>query len=316
VKTFVLGITVCAALVAAPDEPAWHNPLKKTGYLKSPLVETSPFVLNDRLYLLESWQAFWDTPGAKPVHSGDDVVRVRDVENDTIVATPLHGHGFATAFVGDGRVYVFASEWELKDPPPHQARGVTMVSSADLVHWTEPRTALRAERDEHIFNTAVCHGPNGFVLLYETDDARWPAFTFKYCMSDDLVSWKLLPNALYGTDKYVGGPALYREGDWFYTLFLHDLGGKWETRVTRSKDLTKWQDAPPDRPFVTFDPTHTDPPLRPKGTRETNASDAELCYFKRKTIVYFTGSDQQVAGDLQRAEFTGTPRELLESFFK
>jgi hypothetical protein len=32
-------------------------------------------------------------------------------------------------------------------------------------------------------------------------------------------------------------------------------------------------------------------------------------------IVYFTGGDQKVCGDLQRAECAGTPRELFDSFF-
>jgi alpha-L-fucosidase len=41
-----------------------------------------------------------------------------------------------------------------------------------------------------------------------------------------------------------------------------------------------------------------------------------VVYWKGKTLVYFTGSDQQLAGDLQRAEFNGTPRELFEYFFK
>src|SRR4051794_19198014 len=106
-----IALFVGGTIHAAGPQPRWHNPLKKTGYLRSPLVETSPFVLNDRLYLLESWQAFWDKPGAKPVHAADDVVRVRDVERDEIVATPLRGHGFATSFVWGGRVHVFASEW-------------------------------------------------------------------------------------------------------------------------------------------------------------------------------------------------------------
>ena len=87
------------------------------------------------------------------------------------------------------------------------------------------------------------------------------------------------------------------------------------TRITRSRDLKHWEDAPADRPFLTFDRSKKNLPLRPPALEEKNASDAEVCYFRGKTLVYFTGSDQQVAGDLQRAEFAGTPRELFESFF-
>ena len=48
---------------------------------------------------------------------------------------------------------------------------------------------------------------------------------------------------------------------------------------------------------------------------ESNASDAEVVYWKGKTLVYSAGGDQQMAGDLQWAEFDGTPRELFERFF-
>ncbi len=70
-----------------------------------------------------------------------------------------------------------------------------------------------------------------------------------------------------------------------------------------------------NRPFITFDPKHTGLPLRPANTKERNASDVELCCFKGKTILYFTGSDQVVAGDLQRATYEGTPKDLFAEFF-
>ena len=79
----------------------------------------------------------------------------------------------------------------------------------------------------------------------------------------------------------------------------------------------KWEDAPEGRPFVTFDTKKDHVPLRPAAVKEVNASDVELCEWPRgKTYILFTGSDQQYAGDLQWATFAGTPRELLEHFFK
>jgi alpha-L-fucosidase len=57
--------------------------------------------------------------------------------------------------------------------------------------------------------------------------------------------------------------------------------------------------------------------LRPPEVKEINASDVELCEWPRgETYILFTGSDQRYAGDLQWATFEGTPRELLEHFFK
>lgn len=66
---------------------------------------------------------------------------------------------------------------------------------------------------------------------------------------------------------------------------------------------------------MTFNPRNKVHPLRPAEIRETNASDAELCYWKGKTLVYYTGGDQHFAGDLQLAEFAGSPAELFKRFF-
>ena len=181
--------------------------------------------------------------------------------------------------------------------------------------------------DESFYNVSVCRGDGRFVMLVESDDPKWQKFTFKYYTSDDLRQWKQIPDALYGTKKYVGGPALYYEGGYYYTLFLESLGRahEYETRITRSKDLVHWQDAPHNRPFVTFNPKNfvtfnpknPDRPWRPTNKiLETNASDAEVAYWQGKTIVYFTGGNQHLSSELQWAEFDGTPRELFEHFFE
>lgn len=300
----------------APAAEPWTHPLKKQGYLGSPLVEVTPLVWQGRLYRLENQQSFWDHPGSKPGERfHDDEVRIRDVQANKVVSVALRNHAFATALVWQQRVYVFAGNYG-RDKPWRQITDLTMTSSADLVEWTAPKTVLTAEPGEHLFNCAVCRGRDGFVMLYESDDPKYTPFTFKYAASSDLATWRRIPDSFYGREKYVGGPALYFEGDWYYTLYLQALGeNRYETRVARSRDLLRWREAPAGRPFVTFDPARGNLPLRPTAARETNASDAELCYFDGRTIVYFTGSDQQVAGDLQWATFEGTPRQLLEHYF-
>jgi alpha-L-fucosidase len=319
ILAFVLAAARCVA--GAGDGTGWKNPLVKKGYLNSPLVETTPFVFHDRLYVAENYQAFVDSPGKTlGEDSRKDALRIRDVETGQVVSVALREHAFGTVFVFGDEAYAFSARCT-PGKPWRTCTSVSMTHSADLKTWSEPRTVLEAEPGEQVFNVAVCRGPvagkEKFVLLYETNDPKYPPFTFKYCESDDLVTWRRIPGALYGTDKYVGGPALYHEGDWYYTLYLEALPNtEYETRITRSRDLKHWQDAPKDRPFLTFDRTKKNLPLRPPELHETNASDPELCYFRGKTIVYFTGSDQQVAGDLQRAEFDGTPRELFERFFE
>src|SRR5213075_1534420 len=144
------------------------NPIQKMGRLNSPLVETTPFVFNGRLYRLESWQKFWETPGATPGTAfHDDSVRVWDVEADKLVSTVMTNHAFASAFVWNSRVYVFSSNYG-HDKPWRQITEIDMTSSADLLHWTPPRAVVHAVGGEHLFNVAVCRGDGDrFVLLYE-----------------------------------------------------------------------------------------------------------------------------------------------------
>lgn len=302
-------------------ESQWKNPLVKKGTLCREMAETTPFVFNNRLYRVENWQKYFDIPGSEP---GDrfmeDEVRIRDMETDQIISVPFVGRSFGYAYVWDGKVYIFG----LKHRPEawRKFNEIDLTTSSDLLHWSVPETVIHGEGDEHLFNVAVCRGANRFVLLYETDDSSWPAFTFKYCEGADLQHWQRIPNAEYGREKYVGGPALYYEGGWYYTLYLQDLngyaGGTWETRLTRSKDLVHWQDAPADRPFLAPDRSRSftcEHFGRQVEVHEINASDAELCYWQGKTVVYFNGGDQQTSADLQLAEFAGTPQQLLEAFY-
>ncbi len=295
----------------------WKNPLVKKGALPVIASESTPFVFNDRLYRLENFHKsdeFLDKPVDYRFH--EDGFRIRDVEADRVVSVPLLNHYFAIAYVWQGRVYAFAGDLG-EDEPWWHIRKIIMISSDDLITWTKPQVVLRSERGERMFNTGICHDGSQFVMLYETDDKRWPKFTFKYLRSTDMVNWEPIPNALYGTDKYVGGPALYFEGGWYYTLYLESLGeGRYETRITRSKDLVNWQDAPAGRPFLPHDPNRQPDPVNHPEVWELNASDPDLCEYKGKTIVYFNGGNQLGVGDFQWAEFDGSPRELFECFFQ
>ncbi|RTE54313.1 hypothetical protein EHW67_03860 [Arenibacter aquaticus] len=315
-KNLFLGVLMVLIGEALSAQTAFENPIEKKGRLGSPLVETSPFVFEDKLYLLENNQRFWDVKRAKPGdYFHEDEVRIRDVKSDKIISVPLKNHGFGTALVWNDRVYVFAGDYG-EGKPWRQITEISMTSTSDLKTWTKPQVILRAGKNEFFFNTAVCRGKSEFILLYETNDKHWKPFTFRYMKSTDLINWEAIPNAIYGTDKYVGGPALYYEGGWYYTLYLEALNPGYETRITRSKDLLHWEDADVDRPFITFDTAHKNIPLIDLSISESNASDVELCYYNGRTILYFTGSDQTTAGDLQWATYDGTPQQLFEHFFK
>lgn len=295
----------------------WKNPLVRRSVIGPRIAaEATPFVLNNRLYTIENHPRFFDFPGKEPQYLyHEDEIRVRDVETNCITSVPLRDHYFGSGFVWNKRFYLFAGDYEGRQPW-YKIRRIVMTSSADLVNWTKPCVVIEAEGDENLFNTAICRGKDRFVMLYETDNRKWVPFTFVYCESDDLINWRRIPDAIYDKDKYVGGPALYHEGGMYYTLYLQALkGDRFETRITRSTDLIHWEDAPEERPFLTYDIDHRPDPEMHPDVYEVNVSDAELCYWKGKTIIYFYGGNQLGVGDLQTAEYHGTPRELFELFF-
>ncbi len=297
----------------------WQHPLGERALVAGTRAEVTPFVFRDRLYRLENFGRYHDFPGREPQYRfHEDGFRIRDVAGDRILSIPLLNHYFAIAFPWEERVYVFAGDYE-EDLPWWHIRRAVMISSDDLITWSAPQVVLEAEPGEHLFNYAVCRAGDRFVLLYETNDRRWPPpFTLRFCESIDLAQWRRLPpEHRYGTGKYTGGPALYFDADegWFYCLYLEALGNRWETRVTRSRDLRDWQDAPEDRPVVT--PAlqcEVDPAVWP-GVRETSASDVELCEFDGRTLAYWIAGDEQGAMVEYTSSYPGRVAELLRAFF-
>ena len=298
---------------------AWTNPLKEQIRVVGTSCELTPFVFRGRLYRLENFMRFHDFTGKDPAYRfHEDGFRIRDVESDRILSVPLLNHYFAIAFPWNDRVYVFAGDYE-DTLPWWNIRRTVMISSDDLITWTSPRVVMEAENGEHLFNYAVCRAHGRFFMLYETNDRRWPAFIMRFCESVDLVHWrKLGTDHIYGTDKYTGGPALYHDGeqDWFYCLYLEDLGDrKWETRITRSRDLKSWQDAPAGRPVVTFDETRDVNAEVWPGVKERSASDVELCEFEGKTHVYWINGNQEGAASEYRGTVDGPMNRYLRAFF-
>lgn len=285
--------------------------------------EVTPFVFRGRLYRLENFTCSSGFPDEKPQYRFfEDGFRIRDMAADRILSVPLLNHYFAIAFPWNDRVYVYAGDYEEGRPWWH-IRKTVMIWSDDLITWSKPRVALEAEGDAHLFNYAVCRARGKFYLLYETNDRRWKPFTMRFAESDDLVNWRKLDERhLYGANKYTGGPAFYHdpELDWFYLLYLENLStygeaGTYETRITRSRDLANWEDAPRGRPVVTFDRRREVNPLIWPGIKEISASDVELCEFQGRTYVYWLNGNQNGAYRPYYSIYDGPALELLRRFF-
>ena len=330
IRFAVLGIMLTANHAVVGEVAAtnmWQNPITKRGSLNSPLVEITPLFFKGKLYLLECWRNGWDC-SELPSHTQKKRSEIwmaelpegpEHYDRRRYVSRPMTNHTMGSAIVWDDKVYVFSTAAQ----GTRDGFIVDMTWSDDMEKWSEPVKVFESNRGKmdpfprrHVYNVAMTRDPKGMVFLWETDGVGGP-FTMCYGRVEKPTDpWNpgIIKNARYGMGKYTGGPALYYEGGWYYTLYLENLGTQprtWETRITRSRDLVNWEDAPGGRPVVKFDPKRTGPGK----SRERNASDVELCYHDGRTILFFTGGNQTSFSDLQWATFDGTPRELFESFF-
>jgi len=264
-------------------------------FIRKDMCEVSPIKWNGKLYLLECH---------RPASGGtqaDYRLVIRDVAAGAEVASFGQGYSLASAFVWNGRVYVYASRFE-----DNNWNDVTVFWSNDLRKW-EQRLAIRQEPNEHLFNSSVCRGSGHFVMAYETNDPRWPAFTIKFAVSHDLVNWTTVPGALLGTDRYAACPCVRYSSGWYYVLYLEQRSPRWyfETWIARSRDLKHWE------------LSSANPVLEPFEMDDgINASDPDIVEFEGKTMLYYAVGDQRTWMNIKRADYPMGLRRWLEGWFR
>lgn len=305
-------------------ENFWQSPLTNRKVLDSAALpgEMTPFIFKGGEYRVENVMQHFLTGELEEGVPRESHFRIRRVADDRIISIPLRGHYFGTAFVWNDVCYCFSLDLEGRES--WASSRVIMIKSDDLEHWSDPVCVWDVTGDgEKIFNNSITFDGRRFVLLYENNDPRYPIYTLKFAESDDLIHWRKVENALYGPDKYTGGPSLYWIGeDHYYYLtyvdmFVHPISRKlaYRTSVSRSKDLVKWEDAPAGRHVLLPDFSRVTDPAGHPGVYELNNSDAE--YLEKDGVVraYFCGGNQCGVTDNQTAEFHGTLAEFFRAFY-
>lgn len=230
----------------------------------------------------------------------DYYLLLRDAETGAELARFAEGYGLASAFVDGDTFYAFASRWE-----DGNWNDVTRFSSKDLNQW-ETAVAITQE-DEHLFNSSVCKGADGYVMAYESNDPAYPAFTTKFAASPDLNTWTKLPEATFGTNRYTACPFISHVNGYYYVLYLERRAPRWyfETYITRSKDLKTWE------------LSGSNPVLAPAALAEgINVSDPDLIEHEGKTRLYYAAGDQRTWMDIKWAEYEGGITRFLEGWYK
>ena len=240
----------------------------------------------------------------RPGHGGpieDYYLRLTDAETGEELVRFATGYGLGCAFVHDDTFYAFASRYENEN-----WNDVTLFKSADLVNW-ESKLVIEQEPQEHLFNSSVCAGPDGFVMAYESNDPTYqPGFCAKYATSKDLDTWTKVEGAVFGTQRYAACPCIRYSDGYYYQLYLEACSPRWffETHIVRSKDLLTWKQSA------------MNPVLTPEGLDEgNNASDPELVEVDGKTVLYYAVGDQLSWMNVKRKVFDCSQDEFLASWF-
>lgn len=297
--------------------------LEKKGTIKIGTVETTPVVWNDALLYLEwvrggKWGSFHTS------NRSYDCLRFVNMEKDEAYPEFAIGHSFACAYQENGKMYVYATEGA------GNGLRVDQYVSDDLIHWTESNAITLTEENMGIYNTSVCKAEDRYIMAIEvggTNPIVGKSFTHIFAESSDLLNWTILPmdKYVYTPDYYSASTCLRYYDGYFYLVYLESLPHLcWAPYIVRSKDLILYE-VGVKNPFMMFD--DNDKLIRypdrftPEQIEEIqtavncNNSDIDMCEYKGKTIVIYSWGNQLGKEYLAIAEYYGSEKELLESYF-
>ncbi len=280
--------------ILPPPAPQAHQSLKNAQLIRKDLCELSPVIWKGRLCYMDC---------VRPARGGnraDYYLLLTDAETGEELARFAEGYGLACAFVYKDTFYAFASRFENND-----WNDVTLFKSTDLKNW-QSKIVIQ-QGNEHLFNSSVCEGPDGFVMAYESNDRTYPPFTTKFAVSKDLEDWTKMPEAIFGTDRYTACPCIRYVNGYYYVLYLERRFPRhyFETYITRSKNLKTWERS------------SANPILTPNAIDDgINASDPDLVEFQGKTYIYYAVGDQLTWMNLKRVVYSGSLTHYLESWYR
>ncbi|MEX0678706.1 MAG: alpha-L-fucosidase [Pirellulales bacterium] len=280
--------------VSIPRAADPRPPLTEETLIRRDMCEVSPIVWKGRLC-----HFMCRRPGSGGTKQ-DYYLTVTDAESGDEWARFGTGYSLGSAHVHGDTLYVVASRFENEN-----WNDVTIFKSTDLKNWTQ-KIAVVQEPNEHLFNSSICQGPDGFVMAYESNDPAYPAFTTKFARSKDLETWTNEPGAALGTNRYVACPTIRYANGYYYVFYLEQRTPRWyfETHVARSGDLKTWYQSP------------LNPVLSPRAIDDgINASDADVVEFQGKTHVYYAVGDQRTWMNIKRVTYPGRLTDFLASWF-
>jgi len=289
--------------------------IKKLGTVDCDMVETTPIVFQDRLYLFEYVRPnYWQNK------TENSYFRFIDVEADKPISAFAWAYHLGSAYVEDDVVFVYGVErWGGSE--------IRVFWSRDLKEWSS-KPALKLP-GWGIYNNSVCMGRDGYVMAIEIGEPKEVVgvrYTIYFAESEDLINWRLGPlDHIYSKDRYTACPALRFLNGYYYMIYLEAKPGpRYEPHIIRSRDLIHWESSPynPVMSPSEEDKKIANPNLSDEQRRRIyeavniNNSDVDLCEFRGETIIYYSWGNQQGTEFLAKAIHRGSMKDFLQGFFE
>jgi len=277
------------------------------------MVETTPMVFRGDLYRFE-----YVRPNYRANDSGDSYFRFARHDTDSTSEPFAHGYHLGNVLVDDNTLFVTGTNvWD--------GERVDLFSSTDLESWTQ-WNALDLP-GYGLFNTSLCRGPDGFILMFEVGkppEVAGRRFTARFATSRDLKHWELTPaECTYAKNRYTAPHCLRYHDGYYYNFYLEALDSGYEQYVVRSRDLIHW-DTSPLNPVLRAsfeDRQIANPNLEPEFRERIqtavniNNSDIDFCEYEGRLIINYSWGNQKGIEHLAEAEFDGTLVEFLTGWF-
>ena len=287
--------------------------IRKLGTIDCDLVETTPVVFQGKLHRFEYVRI-----GYAGNTTGQSYFRFVDHDTGSPSKPFAHGYHLGNVMVHKDTLFVTGTNmWD--------GERIDVFASSDMEQW-ETWNALTLP-GYGLFNTSMCRGKNGFVLMFEVGkphDVAGVRFTARFAVSEDLRNWELTPpECTYAKDRYTAPHCLrYSEG-YYYNFYLEALPGSYEQYVVRSPDLICWESSPynpvlkasdDDRRILNAGLAQSQRNRISKAENYNN-SDIDFCEFQGAVIINYSWGNQHGIEHLAEAIYDGSEREFLAGWF-
>jgi len=264
-------------------------------------MENTPVLFNSRLLMVAN---FRPSGGAVNVKPGDSYLYIDDLVTGEEILRFGTAHSFASAFVNDSELNVFALDISEPDGVK-KLSGINRFVTSDLKNWKIEKVIL-PEGGEGLYNTSVCRDDKGYLMAYESNKPI--QFCFKFARSTDLLHWNKIPGLVFTgvQNEYSACPVIRYFKPYYYVIYLHNkMAGHngYTSFMGRSKKLMDWELSP-------FNPI-----LEAEEGEGLNNSDVDILEYKGKTYLYYATGDQETWATIRIAMYDGLMKTFYEKHF-